>query len=133
MAKITGFNSSYIGLKESEAWQRIYEFGKNLMPIKEYALQKKYNKIFNKTTKVVRDNVLNKVNTDRLVPGDIIILERGDFVPVDGKILEELALEFDREFILQHVEFNLDIREKVVYQGMRVKKGKAVIEALRTG
>jgi len=133
VAKILGFENAYEGLSESEAWQRIYEFGKNLMPIKEHALQKKYNKMFNKNTKVVRDNKLTKVKTDRLVPGDIIILERGSFVPADGKILEEAALEFDREFKPEEVEFSSDINSKVVYQGMRVKKGRAVIQVIRTG
>ncbi len=133
MAKVTGFNNSYSGLKENEAWQRIYEFGKNLMPIKEHILQKKYNKIFNKKTKVIRDNIICKVSTDRLVPGDIIILEKGDFIPVDGRILEESSLEFYKEFSPEEDKFKNDANEKIVYQGMRVKKGKAVIEAIRTG
>lgn len=128
-----GFDNAYSGLKESEAWQRIYEFGKNLMPIKEHILQKKYNKIFNKKTKVIRDDAVCKVNTDRLVPGDIIILERGAFVPVDAKILEESALEFDIEFKPEDVNFKNEGNEKIIYQGMKVKKGKAIIEAIRTG
>ena len=133
MAKVTGFNKSYSGLKESEAWQRIYEYGKNFMPIKEHALQKKYNKIFNKNTKVIRDNVISKVNTDKLVPGDIIILERGDFSPVDGFVLEEGALEFDEFFSPEDAAFKDDINYKMVYQGMKLKNGRAIIKAIRTG
>lgn len=133
LAKLLGFNGKYYGLKENEAWQKIYEFGKNLMPIKERNLQKKYNKIFNKNTKVIREKELKKINTDKLVPEDIIIIEKGDFVPVDGKVLEENSLEFDELFKPESDEFLTDFSEKVVYQGMRVKKGKAVIQAIRTG
>ena len=40
MARFFNFNEDYVGLPESEAWQRIYEYGKNLMPIKERNVQK---------------------------------------------------------------------------------------------
>jgi len=133
VAKISGFNKVYQGLSEGEAWQRIYEYGKNFMPIKERVLQKKYNGIFNKKTKVVRDGILTKVNTERLVPGDIVVLEKGDFVPVDGRVLEENTLEFDNEFIPEEKEFLGDLNSKVIYQGMRVKNGRAIVEAIRTG
>ena len=132
MAKISGFNNIYNGLSENEAWQRIYEFGKNLMLIKDRPLQLKYNCMFNTKTKVVRDNVVKKVMTDKLVPGDIIIIEKGDYVPVDGKIREEVSLKFDKYFNPIDKRFE-DGSEKIVYQGMRVKQGKAVIEAVRTG
>lgn len=133
LAKISGFNNLYRGLTEAEAWQRIYEFGKNLMPIKEHILQKKYNKMFKKNTKTVRNDILTKTLTANLVPGDIIVLEKNDFVPVDGKILEENGIEFDEYFKPESGIFENDINLNMVYQGMRVKKGKAVIEALRTG
>ena len=132
MAKILGFNNIYKGLSENEAWQRIYEFGKNLMPIKDRLLQLKYNRMFNIKTKVVRDGAVKKVMTDKLVPGDIIIIEKGDYVPVDGKVKEEVSLEFDKDFKPIDEKFR-DNNEKIVYQGMRVKQGKAVIEAIRTG
>lgn len=131
MAKITGFVNSYNGLNESEAWQRIYEFGKNLMPIKERVLQKKYNDIFNKNTKVVRDGILKKIPTDRVVPGDIVIIEKGDFVPADGVVIEEVALEFDRYFT-PDIE-NVEEDKKIVYQGMKVNNGKATVEVIKTG
>ena len=59
-------------------------------------------------------------------------IRRNDFVPADCKVLEEKALEFDVKFLPQENEFISDINEKIVYQGMRVKKGRAVVEAIRT-
>lgn len=133
MAKIMGFNNIYTGLPENEAWQKIYEFGKNLMPIKERELQKKYNRIFSKVTKVIRDDTVKKINTERLVPEDIIILSKGDYVPVDAEILEDVSIEFDEIFKPNLDKYKEDISKKVIYQGMRVKRGKAIVRAIRTG
>ena len=45
--------------------------------------------------KVVRDGQLQRLETDRLVPGDIIHLEAGDLVPADARILEAASLQAD--------------------------------------
>ena len=45
--------------------------------------------------KVVRDGALQRLETDRLVPGDIIHLEAGDLVPADARILEAASLQAD--------------------------------------
>jgi len=87
MAKISGFSGDYVGLQKNEAWQRIYEYGKNYMPVRENRIKQAYMKIFRPTTKVIRDGILQKIKTDYIVPGDHIIVEEGEFVPVDGKIL----------------------------------------------
>ena len=124
MAKISGFHEDFKGLSNNEAWQRIYEYGKNYMPIREKRIQKAYMKIFRPKTKVIRDGIIEKVKTDYIVPGDYVIIEAGQFVPVDGKILEKENLELIN---------NLDGAEKeFVYQGAKVITGKAVIEAIKT-
>lgn len=124
MAKISGFKGVFTGLSNNEAWQRVYEYGKNYMPIREKRIHKAYMKIFRPKTKVIRDGVLQKVKTDYIVPGDCVIIEEGQFVPVDGKILEKHDLELVN---------NLDSANKdFVYQGAKVLTGKAVIEAVKT-
>ena len=45
--------------------------------------------------KVVRDGALQRLETERLVPGDIIHLEAGDLVPADARILEAASLQAD--------------------------------------
>lgn len=124
MAKISGFKGDFTGLSNSEAWQRVYEYGKNYMPIREKRIHKAYMKIFRSKTKVIRDGVLQKVKTDYLVPGDCVIIEEGQFVPIDGKILEKHDFELIN---------NLDGANKdFVYQGAKVLTGRAVIEAIKT-
>lgn len=45
--------------------------------------------------KVIRSGVSLQLNTRELVPGDVILLEAGDLVPADGRILECSALKTD--------------------------------------
>lgn len=43
-------------------------------------------------TRVLRDGAEQRIPASRLVPGDIVILEPGDKIPADGKILQALSL-----------------------------------------
>ena len=45
--------------------------------------------------KVLRDGVVQSVNSTELVPGDIVVLEAGDFVPADGRLIEAVSLIID--------------------------------------
>ena len=45
--------------------------------------------------KVLRDGVVVSVSSTELVPGDIVVLEAGDFVPADGRIIEAVSLIID--------------------------------------
>jgi len=45
--------------------------------------------------KVIRDGVLKKVKTSSLVIGDIVILEAGDIIPADLKLIETHSLKCD--------------------------------------
>ena len=43
MGKVFGFSGDYSGLDDNEAWTRVYDFGKNLMPIRNSKIQKDPN------------------------------------------------------------------------------------------
>ena len=137
MGKFFGFNENYEGLQDNEAWLRVYDKGKNLMPIKNNKIQRKYNNMFKKKTKVIRGGISKSVRTDCLVPEDIILIEKGDFVPVDGIVLEanNLYLENDIGFSSANIEVGKQYydKDKPVYQGMKVKSGKGLIQAQKTG
>ena len=45
------------------------------------------------TSRVIRDGVINVVKTEDLVVGDIVLLEAGDAVPADGRIIECAGLQ----------------------------------------
>lgn len=42
-------------------------------------------------SKVIREGITNEINAEDLVPGDIIILEAGNYMPADGRIIESFG------------------------------------------
>lgn len=47
------------------------------------------------TSKVIRDGHQITVRSEELVPGDIIVLEAGDSVPADGRVLEAASMKIE--------------------------------------
>ena len=47
------------------------------------------------TCKVLRDGKMVVLHSDELVPGDIVLLEAGDAVPADGRIIENASLKIE--------------------------------------
>lgn len=47
------------------------------------------------TCKVIRDGKQIVLHSDQLVPGDLVVLEAGDSVPADGRILESASLKIE--------------------------------------
>ena len=47
------------------------------------------------TCRVLRDGQIARIKTEELVPGDVILLEAGDAVPADGRILESASLQIE--------------------------------------
>lgn len=98
------------------------------------------------TSKVIRDGHQMTVKSEELVPGDIIILEAGDSVPADGRVLEAASMKIEEAAltgesvpvtktaeILRSEAAEKDIplgdRKNMVYMGSSVVygRGRAVI------
>lgn len=94
---------------------------------------------------VIRNNNPQKISTDKLVPGDIILLEAGDVIPADGRLIEVSSFRTDEASLTGESESkektpNAIKREKVqsadqenmVFKGTHVSTGsaKAVITAI---
>ena len=47
------------------------------------------------TCKVLRDGKLTVLHSDELVPGDVVLLEAGDAVPADGRIIENASMKIE--------------------------------------
>ncbi len=97
---------------------------------------------------VIRDGQEVLVNGEQLVPGDIIMLNPGDYIPADARILESMGLRCDESVILGEkgvitVQKNADIlledfaqlkeRANMVYCGCHVMTGTAVCVVVETG
>ena len=97
------------------------------------------------TSKVIRDGHQMTVKSEELVPGDIILLEAGDSVPADARIIEsasmkieEAALTGESVPVTKHAdvltaesngEVPLGDRKNMVYMGSTVAygRGRAVV------
>ncbi len=96
------------------------------------------------TSKVIRNDKLEIIRSEQLVPGDIIVLEAGDSVPADSRILEsaslkaeEAALTGESVSVSKHSavinakngEVALADRKNMIYTGSTIVygRGKAVV------
>ena len=97
------------------------------------------------TSKVLRDGKQLTIHSEELVPGDVIILEAGDSVPADGRIIECASMKVEEaaltgesvpvtktDGVLESAgagEVSLGDRKNMVYMGSTVVygRGKAVI------
>ncbi len=98
------------------------------------------------TCKVIRDGKQMILHSDELVPGDIVVLEAGDAVPADGRIIECASLKIEEAALTgesvpvnklidalnmqdSSAEVPLGDRKNMCYMGSTVVygRGKAVI------
>jgi Ca2+-transporting ATPase len=94
---------------------------------------------------VVRDGYAQETDARELVPGDVIALESGQFVPADARLIEttdlrtmEAALTGESEPVLKTleglaVEVPLPDRTDMVYQGTTVADGRGRALVVATG
>ncbi len=97
------------------------------------------------TAKVIRDGQKIEVDSRKVVPGDILLLEAGDMVVADGRILNNYSLQVnessltgestnvDKEDNVLEIEAPLADRTNMVYSGSLVTYGRAVVVITGTG
>lgn len=90
-------------------------------------------KIVKPTTKVVRNNKLKKILTRELVPGDILLLETGDKIPADAKILEVIGLKADESALTGESQAVEKAEEDLVFAGTSIVHGKCKAAVFATG
>lgn len=94
--------------------------------------------------RVVRDNTILKIPTSDLVPGDIVLLEQGNAVPADLRLMESHSLRIDESALtgesvavdkharrLHEVNAPLGDRFNMAYKGtiITLGRGKAIVVA----
>ncbi len=98
------------------------------------------------SARVLRDGQLTLVSSDGIVPGDIVHLEAGDFVPADGRLLESYALAVQESALTGEsvaVEKRADVvlpegtpladRKNMAFLATTVAAGRAVLLITATG
>lgn len=118
--------------------------------IQEYRAEKSLDKLKElaaPTTRVLRDGEIKIIPAREVVPGDVVLLESGDRVPADGKILEcegflvDESLLTGESFPVEKRAFDLNTNNKglkihrkdMVFMGTLVISGRAKILITETG
>ena len=63
--------------------------------------------------KVIRENITNEINAEDLVPGDLIILEAGIYVPADCRLIESHNLKIEESSLTGETEPVLKDADKI--------------------
>lgn len=102
--------------------------------------------ITNPSVTVLRDSIRKNINAANLVTGDIIILEEGDYIPADARIIEanefrcnemnltgvEVPVEKNSDIILDDITV-LEARQNMAFSGSSVVHGNAKAVVVATG
>ena len=98
-------------------------------------------KVIRVEARVIREDRERKINAEKLVPGDIIVLSAGDKIPADGRLIENYGLMINESPLTGEwlpAKKTIDIlpqktpladRDNMIYMGSVIEngKGKAVI------
>jgi len=116
--------------------------------IQEYRAEKSIEslqKLSSLKARVIRDKVLSYIDAVFLVPGDIVVLEEGDRVPADGRVLESYSLSLVESSLTgessssskdSHVlKGNLVVSDQknMVFAGTLAIKGRGIYVVTSTG
>jgi len=116
--------------------------------VQEYKAEKTVEalkQLTNPQATVLRDNKIQIIKAKNLVPGDIILLEEGEKIPADARLIEvaelqvaEASLTGESHPVIKHIK---DIKElcgvgdrlNMIYMGTIITKGHAKAIVTRTG
>lgn len=103
-------------------------------------------KLSTPTCKVTRDGVLQTIFSKEIVPGDLVLLEAGDLVPADGRIVHSIHLSTQEASLtgeslpihkgvdpLSNVSLPIGDRSNMAFMGTVVLSGKAHLIVTATG
>ena len=98
------------------------------------------------SAKVIRDGAKIEIDSKNVVPGDILILEAGDLVAADGRIIENYSLQVNESSLtgeslsvdktsetIDKKEVALGDQKNMVFSGSLVTYGRALVLVTSTG
>ncbi|MBD3354696.1 calcium-translocating P-type ATPase, SERCA-type [Candidatus Woesearchaeota archaeon] len=116
--------------------------------IQEYKAEKaieELKKLASLKATVLRDGKEKDVDAEELVPGDVVLIETGDRIPADARIIEEHEMETQEAALTgestpvakeeDKLKSNLAVGDRVncVFSGTVATKGRAKAVVMRTG
>lgn len=107
-------------------WQE-YKASKELEALRKFEVQ---------LSRVIRDGKEVEIPSSQIVPGDVVILESGDKIPADGKIIESFTLSVNESILTGEslpVVKTKKSEENSIFFGTIVVSGRAKYEVTQTG
>lgn len=117
--------------------------------VTEYRAEKsveELKKMITTESKVLRDGEVQNIKSKNIVPGDIVVIEEGDRITADGRLIEadnlacdESALTGESEPVSKHTdkikdrEVPLAETKNMVYMGTAVTRGNGLLVVTGTG
>ena len=95
--------------------------------------------------KVLRDGVRTRIDSSKIVPGDIIFLESGDKIPADARLLENVnlasqessltgeSIPVEKTIEAMAIDLQIGERRNMVFQGTTIVKGRGTAVVTATG
>lgn len=95
-------------------------------------------------SKVIRGGKVKEINSEQIVPGDIVYLESGDIIPADGELLKASRLLINEsaltgesvpveKLLTQQYETHADPHAQNLFKGTFVTNGNATYRITATG
>ena len=96
-------------------------------------------------TKVIRNGLTQEIDSKKVVPGDILLLEAGDMIVADGRIIDNFSLQVNESSLTgestnvdkkdENIEMEVPLADRInmVYSGTLVTYGRAKILVTGTG
>src|SRR4051794_26252380 len=98
------------------------------------------------TVRVRRDGNVQEIAAPQLVPGDIVLIEAGNRIPADGRLLESAALQVQEAALtgesvpvskaaltIPQAELALGDRHNMLYMGTEITSGRGVFVVTASG
>jgi len=83
--------------------------------------------------RVIRDGEVKEIDVTEIVPGDLVMLNPGDFVAADGKVIETANLSLNEAILTGESEPIMKRLDEDVYMGTIVLSGRGLIKINTTG
>jgi len=115
------------------------------MEFKAHKSVKALKKLSSIPAKVLRDRKLHEINSENLVPGDIVFTEAGDMIPADGILFHSAQLMIDesaltgesvpveKKYAVLPEETILGDRTNMAFKATNVSRGNSYILVCATG
>ena len=84
-------------------------------------------------TKVLRDSQITLINSEEIVPGDILILSSGTKIAADAKLIKALDIEIDESALTGESNPVFKKQGDEIYAGTIVIKGEGEAKTIKTG